>query len=261
MDDHASFMIINHASCMIMNHCKSSMIMHHHASWIMIHHGSSCIMHDHSSPATMGSPLMAWGVVWKQGQTRNSHMGASILSLCTDSPPIQKRIPAPVAPPGRAETPGRRNRTPACLHAPRARAASERQPDSSQLHAGRLLHPRFPRGHSLHPQGAPGPFPAPLGSPRGHSLPRPSHPTGQQATRLTRHSRRQVDPHFWTGHGDQVDPHFSWGGLASQNFGANPTENTIFRQLPPEIDSGTIQAGSICYIFLHFCYTERNVYS
>ena len=74
MDDHASFMIMNHASVMIMNHCESSMIMHHHASWIMIHHGSSCIMHDHSSPATKGSPFMAWGVVWEQGQTRNSQM-------------------------------------------------------------------------------------------------------------------------------------------------------------------------------------------
>ena len=55
-------MIMKHASVMIMNHCESSRIMHHHASWIKIHHGSSCIMHDHSSPATMGSPLMAWGV-------------------------------------------------------------------------------------------------------------------------------------------------------------------------------------------------------
>ena len=76
MDDHASFMIMNHASVMIMNHCESSMIMHHHASWIMIHHGSSCIMHDHSSPTTMGSPKMSWGVVWKQRQMRNSHIWA-----------------------------------------------------------------------------------------------------------------------------------------------------------------------------------------
>ena len=73
MDDHASFMIMHHASVMIMTHCESSMIMHHHASWVMIHHGSSCIMHDHSSPTTMGSPKMSWGVVWKQRQTRNSH--------------------------------------------------------------------------------------------------------------------------------------------------------------------------------------------
>ena len=31
------------------------------------------IMHDQSSPATKGSPFMAWGVVWEQGQKRNSH--------------------------------------------------------------------------------------------------------------------------------------------------------------------------------------------
>ena len=96
--------------------------------------------------------------------------------------------PAPAAPPGRAETPGRRNRTPACLHAPWAKAASDHQPDASQLHAERLLHPRAPRGHSLHPQGAPGStpciprappgvFPAPPGSPRGHSL-HPREPPG-----------------------------------------------------------------------------------
>ena len=59
------------------------MIVHHHASWIMIHHGSSCIMHDHSSPATKGSPFMAWGVVWEQGQKRNSHLALSLgQTLC-----------------------------------------------------------------------------------------------------------------------------------------------------------------------------------
>ena len=92
LDDHALLMIMNHA--MILSHYESSQIMHHHASCIMIHHGSSCIMHDQSSPATMGSPLMAWGVVWKQGQTRNFHLGVSLLSLFTDAPPSQKRIPS-----------------------------------------------------------------------------------------------------------------------------------------------------------------------
>ena len=61
MDDHVSFMIMNHASVMIMNRCELSVLFRHHESCILIHHGSSCIMHDHSSPATKGSPFMAWG--------------------------------------------------------------------------------------------------------------------------------------------------------------------------------------------------------
>ena len=72
--------------------------------------------------------------------------------------------PTPAAPPGCAETPGRRNRTPACLHAPRAKATSEHQPDSSQLHAERLLHPRAPRGRPRYPQGHPRGIPC---TPRG----------------------------------------------------------------------------------------------
>ena len=97
MDHHASFMIINYASVIIRNHCESSMIMHHHASWIMIHHRSSCIMHDHSSPATKGSPFMAWGVGGKNltarivPDTLGGKMGAKVVPVrAVNAPTISK---------------------------------------------------------------------------------------------------------------------------------------------------------------------------
>ena len=48
--------------------------MHLASRSIMDHRASCMIIQYHSSATTMGPPKMSWGVVWKQRQTRNSHI-------------------------------------------------------------------------------------------------------------------------------------------------------------------------------------------